>query len=285
MTRRNLIVLLALTVCLVAPLSADGSQAPGPTGTIAVNGGGTPLRAIYLVSLQSGTRTVRAPDNVFDFDLSPDGREIAVAGFTGIWVIRRDGTSPRRIFDGRKLQYGAGAVQWARSGDRLAFVRRDSLFALEVSTKHLLRVTNRADSPDWLPDGRRIVFVRDPETSSRDGVVSSIGADGRGLRRIVTRGRWFGPRVSPDGSKVAFYRNGVSGIFIAPAKGGAPRLFVRNGTMPEWSPDGRYLAFTREIDCGEAVCTSRIFIVPAVGGKAHAYGPPIVDIGPLSWSR
>src|SRR5438132_6104534 len=190
MARNRLIGVLVLAGLVLAPACAGGSGTPGPRGTIAVNGGGTPLRAIYLVSLASGTRTVRAPDNVFDFDLSPDGRRIAVAGFTGIWVMRRDGSHAQRIFDGRNLQFGAGGVQWSRNGRLLAFVRRDTLFTLETNTRNLRKVTNRADSPDWRPDGTWILFVRNPELSSRDGVISSIGTDVRGLRRIVTKWTW-----------------------------------------------------------------------------------------------
>jgi len=67
--------------------------------------------------------------------------------------------------------------------------------------------------------------------------------------------------------------------------GGKPKLVIRNGERPEWSPDGRYLAFTRQVVCGDAVCSGRVFIVRATGGKARAIGPEIFDIGPLSWSK
>ena len=127
------------------------------------------------------------------------------------------------------------------------------------------------------------MFVRNPKQSSRLGFISAIGSDGRGLRRIVDRGRWGEPSVSPDGSTVAFANS--EGIFLAPMKGGKARLFIRSGYRAEWSPDGRYLAFTRDVACGHAVCEGRVFIVSASGGKARAYRPKVGDIGPLSWSR
>ena len=276
---------LALPFLLIGVLAlaaaAGGTRVSGPSGTIAVGGA-----AVYLISPASGaSRRVRAPDRVVDFRLSPDGRRIAVAGLTGVWVMKRDGSAARRIFDGRDVKVEAGHIAWSPSGRRLAFVRGESLFTMRDDGKHVRRVTGRADAPDWWPSEKRILFVSNPELSSRNGTISAIGTDGRGLHRLVSSGKWYGPRVSPDGSKLAFYRNGVPGIYVAPAKGGKARLLVRNGSQPVWSPDGRYVAFTRDAHCTEGGCTNRVFVVPASGGQPHAYGPPIFDVGSVSWSR
>jgi Tol biopolymer transport system component len=266
-------------VLLTLPAGAGGTSAAGPTGTIAVAGGTKP-RTIYVISPASGrTRTVRAPDVSINLDLSPDGARIAIAGSTGLWVMNRDGSRARRI------GAGAGDVVWSPGARRLAIVRDELLLTVASGGGRATRVTAHAEAPDWWPDGKRILFVRNPERSSRDGVVSAIGAGGRDLRRIVANGTWYGPRVSPDGSRLAFYRNGVPGIYVASTRGGRPRLFIRNGTRPEWSPDGRYLAFTRDVRCSEALCSGRIFVVPISGGKPRPYGPAIPDIGGLSWSR
>jgi Tol biopolymer transport system component len=280
--RRASLPLAFLLVGLLAlPASAGGTRVSGPSGTIAVGGA-----AVYLISPASGaSRRVRIPDRVVDFRLSPDGRRIAVAGLTGVWVMKRDGSAARRIFDGRNVKVGPGHIAWSPSGRRLAFVRAESLFTMRDDGKNVRRVTGHADAPDWWPSGGRIVFVGNPERSSRNGTISAIGTDGRGLHRLVSGGKWYGPRVSPDGSKLAFYRNGFPGIYVAPAKGGKARLLVRNGSQPVWSPDGRYVAFTGDAQCKEGGCTNRVFVVPASGGEPRAYGPPIFDIGSVSWSR
>jgi Tol biopolymer transport system component len=279
--RASLPLAFLLISLLVLPASAAGARLSGPSGTIAVGGA-----ALYLITPASGaSRRVRAPDRVVDFRLSPDGHRIAVAGLTGVWVMKRDGSAAKRIFDGRNVKVGAGHIAWSPSGRRLAFVRGESLFTMRDDGKNVRRVTGHADAPDWWPSESRIVFVSKPDRSSRNGTISAIGTDGRGLHRLVSSGNWYGPRLSPDGSKLAFYRNGVPGIYVAPAKGGRARLLVRNGSQPVWSPDGRYVAFTRDAHCTEGGCTSRVFVVPASGGHPNAYGPPIFDVGSVSWSR
>jgi Tol biopolymer transport system component len=273
-------ICLAITL-LGLPASAGGTSAAGPNGLIAAGGA-----AIYVISPASGAaRRVRAPDRIIDFRLSRNGRQIAVAGLTGIWLMKRDGSGAQRVFDGRNLTLEAGHVAWSSDGRRLAFVRGDSLYTMLIDGTGIKQLTRHADAPDWWPNGRRIAFVRNPQRSSRNGTISAVGSDNGVLRRIVASGRWYGPRVSPDGSRVAFYRNGVPGIYMASTSGGTARLFIRNGSHPEWSPDGHYLAFTRNIRCTEGGCTSRVFIVPAAGGAARAYGPAMFDVGSLSWGR
>ena len=264
---------------------ADETRAARVFGTISVVSATHP-RAVSLVSPASGTtRKITAPDVVIRADLSPDGRRLAVAALDGLWVMRRDGSGRRRIY--RAGDVGPSDLAWSRDGQRLAFVlgdARNSLFTIAADARPPKRVTTRAATPDWGPGGE-IVFVHRPEMSSRNGTISAVAGAGGRVRTIIARGAWYGPRISPDGSRLAFYRNGSKGIYVAPAKGGTARLVVRDGTHPEWSPDGRYLAFTREVSCGHAMCSSRVFIVPASGGKARARGPAFTDIGPISWSR
>jgi Tol biopolymer transport system component len=274
---------VAFITCVVALLalrtSAEDTSALSPTGTIAVNGGSS-SRRIYLVSPGSGIiRKVIAPEGVYGFDLSPNGRQIAFSGQTGIWIMKRDDSRARRI-----SRLGAGRIAWSPDVRRLLVGGDESISMMSINGSGVRRVAIHAEAADWWPGGHRVVFVRKPEQSSRNGTISVIGANGRDLQQIVRKGRWYGPRVSPDGKRIAFYKAGVRGIYLASPESGKSRLFIRNGSQPEWSPDGRFMAFTRDVRCGEEVCSSRIFIVPTSGGKAHPYGPVLADIGQLSWS-
>ncbi len=273
---------LSLVSAVVAVSATTGGGSAGPSGTIAAWGPGYPER-IYLIPAGGGpVRRVITPDAASDgADLSPDGCRIAFAGFNGIWVMRRDGSRARLIFDTRRQPYFPRRPAWSPDGRKLVFESQDELVTISASGTGVRRLTTGAAQPDWSADGRRIVFVRNPSRSTGVGMISSIGTDGRGLRPIV---RGAEPDVSPNGSKLAFFRpNG--GIGVVPIEGGRRKLVLRNGGSPERSPDGHHLAFTRWVSCGHAACAGRVFVAPASGGKAKAYGPEIVDIGPLSWSR
>lgn len=73
------------------------------------------------------------------------------------------------------------------------------------------------------------------------------------------------PSFSPDGDSIAFAHWShdrsdslrPSGLYVIGARGGTPRLVIRGSIMsPDWSPDGRWIAFV------------------------HAYGSPLFVVSP-----
>jgi Tol biopolymer transport system component/tetratricopeptide (TPR) repeat protein len=65
------------------------------------------------------------------------------------------------------------------------------------------------------------------------------------VKRLVPKG--FHPTFSPDGARLA-YSHGLltaSGIAVLDLETGRTQLLTTSGRNPEWSPDGRYIAFER----------------------------------------
>jgi dipeptidyl aminopeptidase/acylaminoacyl peptidase len=85
------------------------------------------------------------------------------------------------------------------------------------------------------------------------------------------------PRLSPDGSRVAFIRvsadRGADGyrraIYVVPADGSAPPRRFSAGThsdhTPRWSPDGRALCFLSNRGGG----ADQLYLMPTDGGEAR----------------
>jgi dipeptidyl aminopeptidase/acylaminoacyl peptidase len=106
--------------------------------------------------------------------------------------------------------------------------------------------------PQLSPDGRQVLYTRtwiDAVNDRQSGDLWIVGADGTANRYFLqgSQGRW-----SPDGSRVAFLREGKPGgtqIFVKHlGLEGDPTQVTREEEQPgnvTWSPDGRWLAFTR----------------------------------------
>ena len=179
--------------------------------------------------------------------LAPDGRSIAFNRAA------QNGLSNRMFWvaapDGsalRQVPIFGWSPQWSPSGKRLVFGRgmfgAGRIYTVRLDGKRLRPLTG--GHRDGGPAWSiKGLIVFQRAVANRDGEdLFTIRANGRGLRRL-THGGGGTPDWSPDGKRVAFMHH--NHIYVIDANGQRLlRLTHGSGSDPAWSPDGRWIAFT-----------------------------------------
>ena len=148
--------------------------------------------------------------------LSPDGRSFAFVsrqgGTTDIWLRQVAGGNPVGLTNDGAVE---SALAFAPSGESIYFTRAEgadkAIWQIGALGGQARKVLNAADLPSPSPDGRRLAWFTRPETEGRE----------------------------------FSYALAIGGV-----DGSSPRLIVEhvtavvNANRANWSPDGRWLAYS-----------------------------------------
>jgi Tol biopolymer transport system component len=182
---------------------------------------------------------------------SADGHRIAFLRSGNIYVMDADGRNQIRLTTGGDSRQPA----WSPDGRHIAFYSDldgdDEIFVINADGSNLTQLTNNLSddySPAWSPDGNRIAFLRGEEHQN-----FVMDADGKNITLISDNlSAGWSPRGSPDGHQYVYSALGDGGmrIFIVDVDG-SNRQQLANAPLgahdrdPAWSPNGRYIAFSR----------------------------------------
>ena len=175
-----------------------------------------------------------------------------------IYLMRGDGTHERLVYHDRRNSLHDPA--FSPNGKRIVFVRQSSLGATRLAVvrrdgTHLRRLTHKplqAADPGFSPTGRRIVFAA---ASPRHGyeimVMRSDGTHRRALTHVGPNASIMDltPEFRPSGNRIVFERDtantALAGIYVMRADGTHLRRLTDGGGDPDFSADGKRIAFER----------------------------------------
>ncbi|MGA2271077.1 MAG: protein kinase [Bryobacteraceae bacterium] len=185
------------------------------------------------------------------------------AGSISMWRMVADGSSEQQpvlgVLDGARDP----AISHPANGpSRLAYTRiaaDSNIWRMEIAPNardgvrtvaqpaSIIASTREDISPQFSPDGKRIVFA-----SGRDGYseIWVAASDGSGAAQLTTlkSPRSGSPRWSPDGKQIVFdsLASGNSDIWMVGSEGGSPKQLTTepsNDARPGFSRDGRWIYF------------------------------------------
>ncbi len=196
-----------------------------------------------------------------EMDWSPDGKFLAFAGPSGIYLMSPEGTAVHRI-----IQTPPAAEDWgpqfSPDGRQLLFVRNrqvgepDEIWVAPAGggepTRLLSERGHITSPPQWLYDGRAIIF-----SSNRSGHASlfrvSLDAPDSVMAVSGAGTPSWDPAVSRRGYRLAYERLlrslSIWQLDLSSTAGKRPYLVVSStsdtdqGPGPQFSPDGKRLAY------------------------------------------
>jgi TolB protein len=136
-------------------------------------------------------------------------------------------------------------------------------------------------SPAVSPDGQQVAMILN-KGGSPDLYVCNL--DGSGLKQLTkTREAESSPCWSPDNQTICFVsrEGGAAALFAISASGGGKRRPLAisgapNPSEPDWSPDGKWLAFTTLTRAGFTICIGSPqggSAIPVVAGEDPSWAP------------
>jgi TolB protein len=202
---------------------------------------------------------------------SPDGSQIAFSsnrdGNYEIYVIGSDGKNLTRLTNDPGVDR---YPTWSPDGHTIAFTSdrsgNEDIWVMDADgtgePTQLTHDVGSNEAPRWSPHYSSIVFFTDREGRNQIYLMDPDGGHQRNISNSQSDD--LGAAWSPDGTRLAFRRNGD--IWVMDADGNAQQQLTTTtqDAQPTWSPDGAFIAF-RSTRSGD----EDIWVMDADGNNAY----------------
>jgi len=163
----------------------------------------------------------------------------------------------------------------------------------QVTPVPVLTSARNEMDPAWSPPMSQLAYTTDRSGTDEIWLRSQ---NGEFERPLVTSADFretqthilSAPAFSPDGQRIAYFRQGSDGgrIWISPVAGGPPVVLWRSDSaqdLPNWSPDGAWIVYPQNAG-GKA--GKWLLAKTRVGAKAppQVLSPDIVPLSPVKWA-
>jgi tricorn protease len=243
---------------------------------------------IWKVSANGGEPvqvTDHTSGSLFWPSMSSDGRVIVYEEDFGLWKLDTASGQTTRVkidiisddkennLETQVVNGEADNYHLSPSGRRAVVSTHGELFTIATGRGDVRRLTQtpgvRETQPRWSPDGKWIAFVADTGGSDEVWLCDETGGQ---LKQISKGDSQKGQVVwSPD-SKALLYTASDKKLYKHTLDGGKTDVVATGSSVgfggaaianPQWSPDGKWISFTRAGDN----LLPHVYVIPAEGGK------------------
>jgi Tol biopolymer transport system component/predicted Ser/Thr protein kinase len=146
-----------------------------------------------------------------------------------------------------------------------------------ISLSELTADSGLTTEPALSPGGHLLAYASDRDNGNHLDIWVQPVEGGPARRLTSGAADRHEPAFSPDGRQICYRsEQDGGGIWTVPVSGGEPKLLMRGGRRPRYSPDGKWIAsWTGLPGIGDPAApgSGRMFLVPAAGGEPQPLRP------------
>ena len=195
---------------------------------------------------------------------SPDGQQIVFTrdndASIHLWLVDAEGKNTRQLTRVGDINVNPA---WSPANNNIAYasLSKGQTFNLRSITpttgesRVLVKNPYQNFEPSWSPNGSKISFLSNRETSYGTGDIWILNISNQDQNLLLKEESLYHarPQWSPDGNSIAFvsHRTGRNQIWLLHTESGIPMQLTRQEAevfTPRWSPDGTQLAFISNAD-------------------------------------